>query len=189
MESHLGACISLISLTPPPPLPCLHLSPPTCPHEPPHTSSRWVWDMAAGELCAVLQHSADVSDVRWAPQVDEGAGGGEAGVAGEHEVSAPPLLPPPPVQGCLLATVTSGNRLYMWSPAGASVVHIPLKGFQVGGGGGGGCWCGGASVVHIPLKGFQVWRGGEVQAHHEPLHRQAGRMTVFLCIIPNAGPS
>ncbi len=29
----------------------------------------WVWDMATMELCAVLNHLADVLDVQWAPHV------------------------------------------------------------------------------------------------------------------------
>ncbi len=26
--------------------------------------------------------------------------------------------------------VTDSSRVYLWAPAGASVVHVPLKGFQ-----------------------------------------------------------
>ena len=76
-------------------------------------------------------------------------GSGKATVT-QHPLT--PLLPTPLLQGCLLATVTSGNRLYMWSPAGASVVHIPLKGFQVGEGGTGRRGPGGISgALVIPF--------------------------------------
>ena len=54
--------------------------------------------MAAGELCAVLLHSADVSDVRWAPQVGGWVGEGEWE---SHCHPAPPHSPPahPPPAG------------------------------------------------------------------------------------------
>ena len=29
----------------------------------------WVWDVASGDLGAILIHTADVADVQWAPQV------------------------------------------------------------------------------------------------------------------------
>ncbi|KAI8472330.1 MAG: WD40-repeat-containing domain protein [Monoraphidium minutum] len=60
----------------------------------------WVWDAPAAELAAVLVHAAPVRGAAWSP--DGGA----------------------------LAAVTGGGRLYLWSPSGASVVHIPLPGFQ-----------------------------------------------------------
>lgn len=33
----------------------------------------------------------------------------------------------------MLAVVTGGGKLYLWAPAGASVVHIPLTSFQAHG--------------------------------------------------------
>ena len=59
-------------------------------------------------------------------------------------------------QGSLLATVTSGAKLYMWAPEGASVVHVPLRNFQVG--------PEGATVVHVPLCNFQVGHNSSQQA-------------------------
>ncbi|KAG1666484.1 hypothetical protein FOA52_004866 [Chlamydomonas sp. UWO 241] len=59
----------------------------------------WVWDLAAGCLATLLAHAAPVADVAWRPE------------------------------GHLLAAVTGCAKVYMWAPAGASVVHIPLRGF------------------------------------------------------------
>jgi hypothetical protein len=33
------------------------------------------------------------------------------------------------VQGCTLAMVAGGGKIYLWTPAGASIVHVPLKNF------------------------------------------------------------
>jgi hypothetical protein len=61
----------------------------------------WVWDLVAGGLVAVLHHvGAAVKSLQWAP-------GSET----------------------LAVTATGTGRVYLWSPAGASVVHIPLRGF------------------------------------------------------------
>ena len=61
----------------------------------------WIWDLRASELCAVLCHAAPVRGAAWSP-------------AGER-----------------LAAAAGGGRLYLWAPSGASVVHVPLSGFQV----------------------------------------------------------
>ncbi len=59
----------------------------------------WVWDLLSGGLAAVLHHVGPVKSLRWAPKAD------------------------------MLAVTTGTGRVYLWSPAGASVVHIPLRGF------------------------------------------------------------
>lgn len=61
----------------------------------------WVWDLCAGCLATLLAHAAPVADVAWRPTQE----------------------------GHLLAAVTGCAKVYMWAPAGASVVHIPLRGF------------------------------------------------------------
>jgi hypothetical protein len=58
-----------------------------------------VWDLVAGGLVALLHHVGPVKALQWAP-------GSET-----------------------LAVATGAGRVYLWSPAGASVVHIPLRGF------------------------------------------------------------
>eukprot|EP00195_Chlamydomonas_chlamydogama_P006395 CAMPEP_0202899000 /NCGR_PEP_ID=MMETSP1392-20130828/7362_1 /ASSEMBLY_ACC=CAM_ASM_000868 /TAXON_ID=225041 /ORGANISM="Chlamydomonas chlamydogama, Strain SAG 11-48b" /LENGTH=368 /DNA_ID=CAMNT_0049585083 /DNA_START=375 /DNA_END=1481 /DNA_ORIENTATION=- len=60
----------------------------------------WVWDMRAMELGAVLMHQGHVKDMSWAPQ------------------------------GHSLTIVGGNSKVYMWSPSGASIVHIPLRNFQ-----------------------------------------------------------
>ncbi len=60
----------------------------------------WIWDMQAAELVAVLQHTAAVKALAWAP-------------AG----------------GTSLAVAAGSSRVYMWTPAGASIVHSPLASF------------------------------------------------------------
>jgi WD40 repeat protein len=62
----------------------------------------WVWAVQEGELAAVLLLVSGVKSLAWAP-----VGGGS------------------------LAVATGGGRLYLWSVNGASVVHVPLQGFQV----------------------------------------------------------
>lgn len=32
-------------------------------------------------------------------------------------------------QGCTLALVTGSPKVYLWTPSGASIVHMPLRGF------------------------------------------------------------
>ncbi|KAF5832905.1 hypothetical protein DUNSADRAFT_11055 [Dunaliella salina] len=62
-------------------------------------STVWIWDMAAMELSSVLSHSSSIADAKWAPN------------------------------SCTLAMVAGNGRIYMWTPAGASIIHIPLKNF------------------------------------------------------------
>lgn len=59
----------------------------------------WVWDLAAMALAAVLVHASPIKDLQWAPQ------------------------------GTTLAMVSGSTKVYLWSPAGASIVHIPLRSF------------------------------------------------------------
>ena len=116
----------------------------------------WVWDLRAGDLAAVLQHIGPIRAMAWAPGssgsssssnggvYSSGGGGGGGGYSCNR-----------------LAIVTGGGRLYLWSPAGASVVHAPAAGFKAtgvawapacGAGGGGGAG-GGALLLHGP-RGF-----------------------------------
>lgn len=37
---------------------------------------------------------------------------------------------PPPVQGCMLALVAGASKVYLWTPGGASIVHVPLAHFH-----------------------------------------------------------
>ncbi|KAG2439894.1 hypothetical protein HYH02_010524 [Chlamydomonas schloesseri] len=60
----------------------------------------WVWDAGAMELCALLVHLAPVTDLAWGPR------------------------------GHTLAVATGTTRVYLWTPAGASIIHIPLPNFQ-----------------------------------------------------------
>lgn len=44
-------------------------------------------------------------------------------------------MPPPPnallcLLRCRLAVCSGGSKVYLWTPEGASVVHIPLPGFR-----------------------------------------------------------
>ncbi len=34
------------------------------------------------------------------------------------------------LQGCTLAAVAASGKVHLWTPAGASIVHIPLKNFS-----------------------------------------------------------
>ena len=61
----------------------------------------WVWEVEQAELSTVLLHISPVKAVEWAPQ------------------------------GHSLAICTGSPRVYLWSPGGASVVHVPLPGFKV----------------------------------------------------------
>jgi hypothetical protein len=79
----------------------------------------WVWDLAAAELAAVLCLGGCVRGLAWSP-----APGGP------------------------LAAVAGGGRLYLWSPAGASVVHVPLPGFAAGG----AAWAAGGGAVALHGK-------------------------------------
>lgn len=60
----------------------------------------WVWDMARLELAAVLLQIEHVKGAAWDPN--------------HHR----------------LAVVTGGERVYVWTPEGASFVQIPLPGFN-----------------------------------------------------------
>ena len=63
----------------------------------------WLWDMAHGSLAALLVLCAPMAATAWDP--------------------AEPRL----------AAVTGGGRLYLWAPAGASCVHLPLPVFKASG--------------------------------------------------------
>jgi hypothetical protein len=60
----------------------------------------WVWDLHAGCLAALLLHASGVRGVAWAPR------------------------------GAQLAVAAGSARVYLWTPAGASIVHVPLSGFH-----------------------------------------------------------
>lgn len=60
----------------------------------------WVWDTTRLELAAVLVHCRAVRAAEWDPC------------------------------GNRLALTTGSNKLYVWTPEGASVVHLPLSGFH-----------------------------------------------------------
>lgn len=60
----------------------------------------WVWDASCLDLVAVLQHVFAVRDMAWNPCSSQ------------------------------LAIVTGTSRIYLWSPEGASCIHIPLASFQ-----------------------------------------------------------
>jgi WD40 repeat protein len=62
----------------------------------------WVWDVTAATLTAVLLHLSSVRGVAWSPDDAQ------------------------------LAVTTGGGRVYMWTPTGSSIVHIPLQGFSAG---------------------------------------------------------
>lgn len=88
----------------------------------------WLWDLTAGGLTAVLLQSSEVKDAQWAPQgaaaaAAAGGGAGAAGGAGQGGEPGPVLL----------AVVTGGPKVFLWSAAGASVVHVPLRGFAAEG--------------------------------------------------------
>lgn len=59
----------------------------------------WIWDLAAGDLAAVLMHLGPLKALEWSPT------------------------------GTSLALCTGTNRLSLWSPSGASIVHVPLPKF------------------------------------------------------------
>lgn len=80
----------------------------------------WVWELATMQLCNVLIHAADVTDVQWSP-LPAGGDGREHGNSSAAGAAA---------SGSRLAIATGGAHLYLWSPHGASVVAIPLKGFR-----------------------------------------------------------
>jgi hypothetical protein len=73
----------------------------------------WVWDMRTAELAAVLLHNSTVRSMDWAPAADAASSSNSSG-------------------GPTLAVCTGSSRVYLWSPAGASIVHIPLQGLNAG---------------------------------------------------------
>jgi WD40 repeat protein len=60
----------------------------------------WIWDAVDSGLAAVLLQMGDVTGVSWDPRGDR------------------------------LAVVTGGERVYVWTPEGASFVQIPLPDFN-----------------------------------------------------------
>ncbi|GBF93064.1 hypothetical protein Rsub_05675 [Raphidocelis subcapitata] len=89
----------------------------------------WVWDLRTADLAAALSHVSPVRALAWAPAAaaaagDGGGGGGAGGGARRQGAGA---------GGERLGVVTGGDRLYLWSPAGASVVHVPVPGFAARG--------------------------------------------------------
>lgn len=66
-------------------------------------SAVWIWQVDIMKLVAVLIHQHPVRTVEWEPESEN------------------------------LAVCCGTSRVYMWSPAGASVVHVPLEHFQASG--------------------------------------------------------
>ncbi|GLC72039.1 hypothetical protein PLESTF_001197600 [Pleodorina starrii] len=60
----------------------------------------WVWDLGAMELGAVLLHLEPITDMAWGPR------------------------------GSTLAMVSGSSKVYLWTPGGASIVHLPLPTMQ-----------------------------------------------------------
>lgn len=60
----------------------------------------WIWDVQKLDLCSVSQQLDGIKDVAWHP-------------------TSPRLV-----------TCTGSTRMYLWSPDGASCVHIPLQNFH-----------------------------------------------------------
>lgn len=60
----------------------------------------WIWDMQKLQLAAVLLQTSRVTDIAWDPQQ------------------------------CRLLVCTGSSIIYLWSPDGASCVHVPLSGFE-----------------------------------------------------------
>ena len=99
----------------------------------------WVWETSRLELASVIVQARPIRAAEWDPSSNrlvvatgcgEGAREGKLGA----RLSARPLpkqriqpAPPP-----LLLT----GKLYLWTPDGASCVHIPLPDFRAGG----VCW-------------------------------------------------
>ncbi len=59
----------------------------------------WVWDASRLDLVAVLQQACAVRDLAWNPHSSQ------------------------------LAIVSATSRIFLWSPAGASCMHIPHRTF------------------------------------------------------------
>ncbi|GIL47177.1 hypothetical protein Vafri_4066 [Volvox africanus] len=66
----------------------------------------WIWDLTAMELVAVLLHMAPITDLAWGPR------------------------------GSMLAMVAGTNKVYMWTPGGATIALLPLPTMQAFG----CCW-------------------------------------------------
>ncbi|EFJ50847.1 hypothetical protein VOLCADRAFT_73435 [Volvox carteri f. nagariensis] len=66
----------------------------------------WLWDLTAMELVAVLLHLAPVTDLAWGPR------------------------------GSTLALVTGTNKVFLWTPGGATIAMLPLPTLQAFG----CCW-------------------------------------------------
>ena len=60
----------------------------------------WVWDTSRLELASVLVQTRPVRQARWDPSSNR------------------------------LVLCTGTSKLYLWTPEGASCVHIPLQGFR-----------------------------------------------------------
>ncbi len=60
----------------------------------------WIWDMQKLQLAAVLLQASKVTHVSWDPQQSR------------------------------LLICTGSSIIYLWSPDGASCVHVPLSGFE-----------------------------------------------------------
>lgn len=60
----------------------------------------WIWDMSKLQLAAVLQQTSKVTDIAWDPKQSR------------------------------LLMCTGSSIVYLWSPDGASCVHVPLSGFE-----------------------------------------------------------
>lgn len=63
-------------------------------------SAVWIWDCTRLELVSILVQADDVLSFAW------------------------------DVEGHRLAVCTGSTRIYLWSPEGASCVHVPLPSFQ-----------------------------------------------------------
>lgn len=59
----------------------------------------WIWDMERMELGTVLQQASSILSIAWDPL---------------H---------------LRLASCTGSSKIFMWSPAGASCIHLPMPGF------------------------------------------------------------
>lgn len=116
-------------------------------------SVAWVWDTSRLELAAVLQQSQPIKQAEWDPASNrcaggfragqgrksplEGAAGRRAETANRHAKTRTPSRaerrPQLARSSCRLALATGSSKIYLWTPEGASCVHIPLPGFRAGG--------------------------------------------------------
>ena len=63
-------------------------------------SAVWIWDMQKFELMAVLLQIAKVKDLKWDPKQSR------------------------------LLVCTGSSIVFLWSPEGASCIHVPLQDFE-----------------------------------------------------------